>query len=217
MFNRSLVVDLSHYFSEEDAVAIRRRLGVPAEAPAEGRKPYLADFLFDREGPGILNWALEGLDRLLKRGMYDIPASVGAAIQRFKDESNSVAEFARTMLVQSPDTKVNRADLICAFHGWLKEEAGDAAKMHSARWLIPKLRNACPWAIPRKMKGVRYFCGVRLTGEAAQVLVRASQRSSAVRPWQQGGKLALEGREPAVVTTYGEGGRRRQRMTPHQQ
>jgi P4 family phage/plasmid primase-like protien len=160
VFNRSLVVDLTQVFDDQAAINVRRRLGVPP-----GTK-WLADFLFDREGPGVLNWALTGLDELLKRGTFDIPETVGAAIQRFKDESNPVAEFSRTMLEQSADTKIDRADMLCAFHGWFREEAGDTAKLPGARWLVPKLRTACPWAVPRKMKGKRYFCGVKLTDEA---------------------------------------------------
>src|SRR5512132_3828992 len=71
---------------EQAAINVRRHLGVP-------HGMWLADFLFDREGPGILNWALEGLERLLKRGAFAIPGLVDAAIQRFKDESNPVSEF----------------------------------------------------------------------------------------------------------------------------
>jgi len=180
VFNRSLVVDLTHVIDEQAAVSARRNLGVPAGM-------WLADFLVEREGPGILNWALEGLQRLLDRGAFAIPRAVSDAIQRFKDESNSVAEFARTMLKPDTDTKINRADLICSFHGWLKEEVGDEAKMHGARWLIPKLRTACPWAIARKIMGTRYFCGVQLTDEG---LAYWHQQASAAAQSGRGSKGA---------------------------
>jgi P4 family phage/plasmid primase-like protien len=159
VFNRSLVVDLANVISEKAAVIARREAGLPPGV-------LLGDWLFDQEGPGILNWALAGLDRLFERGEFAIPPPVAASIQRFKDEANEVAEFARTMLEQSPATKVERGDLLCAFHGWLKEEMGDDARMHGARWLIPKLRSACPWAVDRKIGDERYFCGVELTKEA---------------------------------------------------
>jgi P4 family phage/plasmid primase-like protien len=162
VFNRSLVVDMTHIIDEQAAVAARRRLGVPASTL------WLADFLFDREGAGILNWALAGLDRLLERGAFDIPESVRAAIQQFKDDSNMVAQFARAMIELAPDKKINRADLLCAFHGWLKEEAGDDARLHGARWLIPKLRMACPQAVPHKIMGRRYVCGIKLSDEALE-------------------------------------------------
>src|SRR5262249_34192552 len=60
-------------------------------------------------------------------------------------------------------TRVTRADVVCAFHGWLKEEEGEKTKLYGGRWLIPKLRIACPWAIHHKVRGVRYLGGVQLT------------------------------------------------------
>src|SRR5262249_13144607 len=82
-----------------------------------------------------------------------------------------------TMLEPSSDTKINRADLLCAFHGWLKEEAGDDARMHGARWLIPKLRTACPWAIHRKIEGTRYVCGAKLTEEGLKYWEQQAQEA----------------------------------------
>jgi P4 family phage/plasmid primase-like protien len=158
VFNRSLVVDLGHVIDEAAAIANRQALGMPT-----GLK--LGHWLADREGPGILNWALTGLARLLKKGEFTIPAPVASSIRRFKDESNAVSEFARTMLKGATDIKVERKDILCAFQGWLKEEAGDDARLHGARWLIPKLRNACPWSIARKIMGTHYFCGMELTAE----------------------------------------------------
>lgn len=45
------------------------------------------------ELPGILNWALEGLVRLRKQGGFTQAASVGAAIETLRYESNPVAQW----------------------------------------------------------------------------------------------------------------------------
>jgi P4 family phage/plasmid primase-like protien len=158
IFNRSLVVDTSSVIGESEAVEKQREIGVPPGT-------WLADFLFDREGPGILNWSLDGLDRLLKRGEFEIPKAVVASIRRFKEETNGVAEFARTMLVEAPETKIERTDLLCAFHGWWREECGDDVRLLGGRWLMPKLRAVCPWLVERKIMGTRYCCGVLLNQE----------------------------------------------------
>src|SRR5262249_49814882 len=81
-------------------------------------------------------------------------------------------QFARTMLKVAPDKKVARADLLCTFHGWLKEEAGDDSKLHGARWFVPKLRMACPQAVSHPIEGKRYFCGIMLTEEALEYWTR---------------------------------------------
>ena len=97
VFNRSLVVELTRIFTPAEAMARKHELGLRD-------RTCIADCLFDREGPGILNWALAGLVRLLRRGGYDVPATVAAAIQGFKHQTNSVAEFPDLCLerIQTP-------------------------------------------------------------------------------------------------------------------
>jgi phage/plasmid-associated DNA primase len=168
IFNRSLVVELTHELSEEFAHEERQARGVPA-----GQS--LGEWIFAQEGPGILNWALDGLKRLLARGRYEIPDAERAAIQAFKDDSNPVAEWARTMVERADGGKVSRGDLLCAFHGWWREEMGDDVRLLGGRWLVPKLRAACPYIDTRIRSGdVRYVGGIRLTGEGLKYWSRQS-------------------------------------------
>src|ERR1700730_7975462 len=71
-------------------------------------------------------------------------APIRASIQRFKDDTNPVSEWARTMLEKSPVTKVERGDLLCAFQGWWRQEMGDDVRLVGRRWLFPKLRRSSP-------------------------------------------------------------------------
>jgi len=158
VFNRSLVVDMTHVFDDAAAIAFRRKLGVPLS------ERWLSDWLFRQEGPGFLNWALVGLDRLLERGGFKIPEEVENAILDFKDQGSFVSEFARVALGPDARIRITRTDLVCAFHGWLKAEEGDNAKLYGARWLIPKLRIACPWITHYTGDGgVRYLGGAQMT------------------------------------------------------
>ena len=159
VFNRSLVIDMARVFDEEKAIRARRDLGIPS-----GR--WLGDWLFEREGPGLLNWGLEGLARLLERGAFFIPKLVLEAVQNFQRQGDLVVDFARSALIESKTNKVIRGDVVCAFHGWQKEENGDRARLYGARWLIPKLRTACPWAVFRQIGPERYLCGAKLSAPA---------------------------------------------------
>jgi putative DNA primase/helicase len=47
------------------------------------------------ELPGIMNWALAGLDRLREQGRLSTPASAAEAIQDLKDSSSPVSQFVR--------------------------------------------------------------------------------------------------------------------------
>lgn len=80
----------------------------------------------------------------------------------------AVAEFARTMLEVAPNRRISHADLLCAFHGWQRAEDGDDYQHWGARWLIPKLRMACPQAVLIRTLGKRWVCGVKLTDEALE-------------------------------------------------
>jgi P4 family phage/plasmid primase-like protien len=171
IFNRCLVVGMTNVFDEEAAVEARRRRGVPLGCS-------LSSWVYEREGPGILNWALTGLARLLARGRYEIPEPVRGAIQSFKDDSNPVGEWARTALVRSDTTKIERNDLLCAFQGWWLEEAGEDARLKGGRWLMPKLRAACPWAVAIKDNANRYFGGVRLNDVGLRFWQRQSTEAA---------------------------------------
>lgn len=163
IFNRSLVLEMTSIVSEEDAHAARARLGVPKGAT-------IGQHIWRDEAAGILNWALEGLERLVKRGSYDVPESVRNAIQRFKDDNNPVGEWARSAVVKAPYGRVSRSDIMCAYHGWQREQDGDEARAFGARAFFPRLRSAAPWAGDMTdSNGRRYVTGLQLSDEGLQL------------------------------------------------
>jgi putative DNA primase/helicase len=46
-----------------------------------------------KELPGILNWALDGLDQLKNRGRFEQPASAADEVAMLRDTGSPVAEF----------------------------------------------------------------------------------------------------------------------------
>ena len=121
IFNRSLVLDMNNVVTEAEAHEVRREKGVPAGET-------IGSHIVKAEAPGVLNWALAGLQRLMARGQYDPPLSVRMATQRFKDDNNPVSEWIREAVEQDRFCKVSRADLLCAYHGWQREQDGDEAQ-----------------------------------------------------------------------------------------
>lgn len=67
------------------------------------------------ELPSILNWAIDGWDRLTARGRFMQPESSGQAVQELEDLSSPVAAFVRDRCEIGPEHQVS---VDCLFREW---------------------------------------------------------------------------------------------------
>jgi putative DNA primase/helicase len=79
--------------------------------------PHLTDELV-AESPSIFIWALEGLDRLLRRGYFEQPASSREAIQRLDDLASPVQAFLRDRCILETHARVRCDDLWNEYRSW---------------------------------------------------------------------------------------------------
>jgi P4 family phage/plasmid primase-like protien len=70
-------------------------LSIP-EIPEEDQDPEIKEIV-ERSGAAILNWALEGLDRLQERGRFEIPDKVKSATEEFRKDNDVVGLFVAEM------------------------------------------------------------------------------------------------------------------------
>lgn len=70
------------------------------------------------EGAGVLNWALEGLDRLTTNGCFEIPDCVLAATEDFKLRNDVPKLFVEEMCVVGDGYKTRSGDLYNAYKNW---------------------------------------------------------------------------------------------------
>jgi putative DNA primase/helicase len=91
----------------------------PALAP-EQRDATLKDIIAT-EGAGILNWALEGLDRLMTRGTFDVPACVIDATEEFRATNDIPAEFVAERCLTGGEFKAQASQLYKAYREWALE------------------------------------------------------------------------------------------------
>jgi putative DNA primase/helicase len=116
------------------------------------------------ELPGILNWALEGLDRLDARGRFTVPPSSDEAVLALRDLVSPVAAFVRDrcdtsdLLAEAPVP-----DVYEAWKQWAEDNGHRAKSVHifgrDLRSVVPHLRTARP-AIGGER--IRVFRGLRL-------------------------------------------------------
>lgn len=96
----------------------------PVEIPEKDRDPMLAKRIIAHELPGVLNWCLDGLARLLARGRFNevLPATMLSATQAAKTETNSVHAWCNDVGIGLKTTvDTIKADAYTAYAVWCRE------------------------------------------------------------------------------------------------
>jgi putative DNA primase/helicase len=108
---------------------------------------------------GILNWALEGLDRLRKRGYFKMPAASKEAIEQLEELGSPVAAFVRDWCNSGEQTSIKAKELYGAYCVWSKE-AGHAKPLTNVYFgrallgLLPKVTSTKATSAKRKYLGI---------------------------------------------------------------
>ena len=77
------------------------------------------------ERSAILNWAIEGYQRLCERGYFDQPASAAEAVRELEDLSSPVGAFVRDACLVAPGRNVHVDTLYDAWGQWCREQGRD--------------------------------------------------------------------------------------------
>jgi P4 family phage/plasmid primase-like protien len=99
------------------------------EIPEGDRDPALKEDI-KGEGPGILNWALEGLRRLRARGHFYVPAVIEDATAQFRESNDIPALFVEARCITGKDREVKSSELYGAYKMWC-EQTNHKAKAES--------------------------------------------------------------------------------------
>lgn len=111
------------------------------------------------EAPGILNWLLDGYRMWAERGL-DIPATVRAATEEYRHESNPVHQFVQGWCDRAPGTMIAASRLYEAYQLWCKENAMDAVKQTSFGRRMSEMN------VERETIQVVYYRGLQLNAAA---------------------------------------------------
>jgi putative DNA primase/helicase len=127
------------------------------------------------ELPGILNWSLDGLDRLRAQDRFTEPASSRDAIVALQDAVSPISTFVRERCVVGPDHEVGVDRLFQAWRDWCQEEGRDhpgtkAAFAKNLRAVVPKVHKGRPHVDDQRE--------YRYTGIALREGDRATDRQS---------------------------------------
>jgi len=98
---------------------IFRRVKVIKFPPLEKEMiDYTIKERIEQEGAGILNWALEGLRRVQKRGGFDIPKCVQDASDSFAKNNDKATLFFEECCLRDPEYKTQSSMLYTSYKAW---------------------------------------------------------------------------------------------------
>ena len=134
-------------------------LVLPEIAPAK-RDPRVKEEV-KAGGAGILNWALDGLDRLKARGRFEVPASISSATEEFKEHNDVPALFLEEACQVDEGRSETGANLYGVYKGWCLDNGHKPLASNNAarEWKRLGLERK------RTPKGVRWH-GAGITDEA---------------------------------------------------
>lgn len=121
--------------------------------PERERNPLLASHIRDHELAGVLQWALEGLLRLAKRGAFDpvLPVAMQSVLHDAKADTNSVqAWFDESAIAFDANPSSSKDDVYASYRSWC--ERNGLSPMASPRFWT-RLRDIGPIEESRKRSG----------------------------------------------------------------
>ena len=83
--------------------------------------PTLFPKIWEHELSGILNRALQGLQRLRKRGGFDVPKDSQTAFTRFMTQANPLIDFIKEQCVQKDEGRIFIKDMRATMKQWAAE------------------------------------------------------------------------------------------------
>lgn len=151
------------------------------------------------ELPGIFNWALEGLDRLTKRGSFMEPESSATAVAAMASVASPVQGFLEDMCIVAPGYEVAKDHLFAAWKKWCEDEGHmPGSKANLGKLLFsaaPEVKETRPYENGTK---VRKYWGIALMtpemrhGQDEEQRVRATNGESARSTGSSGPKYGSD-------------------------
>lgn len=92
-----------------------------------GKEDKQLDARLQRELPGILNWAIEGWQRLQERGHFRQPDTGRELLAELADLTSPVSQFIRERCAVGPEFSCDIDDLFASWRNWCEEHGREHA------------------------------------------------------------------------------------------
>jgi len=134
-----------------------RKIDFRKTIPAERRKEGLSKLLVEAEGPGILQWIIDGAVRITNQGMSE-PESIKIATQTYRHEEDHIAKFLDEKTILADRASVAKTMLFQAYREWCEE---NGERPITQNQLAREVKNRTT-ATESKTAGFNLFIGIDL-------------------------------------------------------
>jgi P4 family phage/plasmid primase-like protien len=134
-----------------------RKIDFRKTVPVEKRKENFSQLMVEAEGPGILQWMIEGAVRITDRGMSE-PESIKIATQSYRHEEDHIAKFLDEKTIIADRASVTKVSLYQAYRDWCEENGERSITQNQ---LAREIKNRTP-ATESKTAGFNIFTGIDL-------------------------------------------------------
>jgi hypothetical protein len=117
--NRMVVIECRREFIEDEP---------PVGAAKEARRLRFngaSEMILKTELPGLLNWAIAGLRRVMERGYIETTADIRSTADTIRRDSNLAAGFIEDCVDFDPNRRVSVPDFCAALSVWWAENKGE--------------------------------------------------------------------------------------------
>ncbi|MDD3772708.1 MAG: phage/plasmid primase, P4 family [Weeksellaceae bacterium] len=144
----------------DDITYYNRWLPIPFEnvvEESEQDKFLVEKLTLPEELSGILNWAIEGLKRLLKNGKFSYKKSPQEIKLMMEKSSHQLADFVQECLVEEEGNKITKEEMYEFYVVWAKEKN----KAIDTKDRVSKnLRRYAPFILDKRKSNERYWLNV---------------------------------------------------------
>lgn len=134
-----------------------------------GREDFNLPNRLNAELSGILNWSLDGADRLERNGQFTEPQSAKSAAMLINETTSHISDFVGECCVLDPNTQIFVNELYKVWESWCKEngyQSGAKSKLGRDLHSIANIGVARPRADDGKQR--RAYIGIGLKDSARE-------------------------------------------------
>jgi P4 family phage/plasmid primase-like protien len=102
-----------------------RKIDFRKTIPVERRRENFSRIMFEAEGPGILQWMIDGAVRITDQGMSE-PDSIKLSTQSYRHEEDHIAKFLDEKTILADTASITRIELFSAYRSWCEENGEHA-------------------------------------------------------------------------------------------